>query len=315
MEYNKKSLSLDEMRAKRTVAEVVYKKFTECSRFFDSYAFCFFEGEDGKYYNPRIEKYFKNNFITMVAGNKKEVLRVMKKIQSSDLYKNVCTMFFVDRDYDKPQEQNFDLFETPCYSIENLYAQESSLCKILQAEFGLNIFDSDYNKSIEIYRLRLLEFNQIILRFNAIVKYQHKFKPTVVCQFSGIKTNRLANISVNKVLKSNSYDKQINQLMANLDISSEELYEIEKDLSAEERPELTFRGKNQLDFMVSMIKIFKDLNANGGFFSGKLSRVYITISDNRLSELSQYAVTPPELTTFLENHYSEMKFGRQKSEN
>ena len=160
-----RNVIMEQMRAKRNVAEAVFKKFTEAKDKFDTYAFCFFEGEDGKYYNSRIEKYWGGNFIPLVAGNKKEVLKVMRMIKASPLYNTVCTMFFVDRDYDKSLKgTDKDLFETPCYSIENLYAQETTFCRILQAEFGLSIIDSDYCKCLETYRARLAEFNQIIFQ-------------------------------------------------------------------------------------------------------------------------------------------------------
>ena len=298
-----KEMTLEQMRAKRNVAEAVFKKFTEAKDKFDTYAFCFFEGEDGKYYNSRIEKYWGGNFIPLVAGNKKEVLKVMRMIKASPLYNTVCTMFFVDRDYDKSLKgTDKDLFETPCYSIENLYAQETTFCRILQAEFGLSIIDSDYCKCLETYRARLAEFNQIIFHFNAIVKYQHQCEPDSVCQFNATKTSHLTRISVDEVVKSNHHDRVIAKLLKQLHVSPEKLSKIEENLAQEPKPHLVLRGKNQLDFMVSLIKIFKDLNDKGDYFSRKLTRVYITISENRLSELSQYAVTPPELTEFLNAH-------------
>ena len=239
----------------------------------------------------------------MVAGKKKEVLKVMKMIKASSLYDHVCTMFFVDRDYDKSLKgTDRDLFETPCYSIENLYTQEAAFCKILQAEFGLSIIDADYRKCLDTYKARLSEFNQIIFRFNAIVKYQHQYQPDSICQFSSIRTSHLARISVDEVVRSNRHDSIIAKLLEQLHASPEELSRIEETLAQEPQPHLVLRGKNQLDFMVSLIKIFKDLNAQGDYFSSKLARVHINISENRLSELSQYAVTPPELTEFLKAH-------------
>ena len=59
--------------------------------------------------------------------------------------------------------------------------------------------------------------------------------------------------------------------------------------------------------MVAIIKALKDLNFSGGYFSRKLNNVHINLSDNRLSELSQYAITPPELNEFLEKHKPQVK--------
>lgn len=298
-----KNMTLEQMRAKRNGAEVAFKKFTEAKDMHDTYAFCFFEGEDGKYYNSRVEMYWGANFIPLVAGNKRDVLKVMRMIKEKPLYNKVCTMFFVDRDYDKPsKETNKDLFETPCYSIENLYVQEETFCKILQSEFGLSVIDADYCKCLDTYKARLSEFNQIIFRFNAIIKYQHQYEPDSICQFNDIRTSHLVRISVDEVVKSNRHDSIIEKLLEQLHASPEELSQIEETLAREPQPHLVLRGKNQLDFMVSLINIFKDLNAQGGYFSSKLARVHINISENRLSELSQYAITPSELTEFLEAH-------------
>ncbi len=82
-----------------------------------------------------------------------------------------------------------------------------------------------------------------------------------------------------------------------------ELLEIlENELLEESEPHLVLRGKNQLDFLVSIVMKLKDLNTSGGYFSTKLNNVHVNITENRLSELSQYAITPPELDSFLERH-------------
>jgi len=296
-------ISLEEMREMREMSGVLYKKFTESHEYFATHAFCFYEGEDGKYYNSRIEKFWGTNFIPLVAGNKKEVIRAMKRITSDSLYDDVCVMFFVDRDYDESLKGiNDHLFETPCYSIENLYAQESTLDKILRAEFGLNITDSDYHKCKEVFRLRLAEFNEIILRFNAIVKYQHQYAPDIRCRFSAIKTSHLASISIGQVSQATRHDEQIAILIEKLNADLAVIDEIEGKLRLESDLDNVLRGKNQLDLLVTMIGCFKDANSQGGFFSRELEHVRINISGNRLSELSQYAITPPELNEFLARH-------------
>lgn len=298
-----KEMTLEQMREKRGISEVLFKKFTEANEYFETHAFCFYEGEDGKYYDSRVARYWGSNVITQVAGTKKEVLKIMQKIQSDPLYANVCTMFFIDRDYDESlANTNDDLFETPCYSIENLYAQESVFSRILQSEFGLNFMDSDHHKCLTDYQLRLEEFNQIIIKFNAVVKYQHLYAPEITCQFSSVKTSHLAHIEVGHVVKAVRHDEQINKLISKLSADAGLLLTLEEELRLESVPHLVLRGKNQLDFLVSVIMKLKDLNISGGYFSKKLNSVHINLTENRLSELSQYAITPPELDSFLERH-------------
>ena len=46
-------------------------------------------------------------------------------------------------------------------------------------------------------------------------------------------------------------------------------------------------------------KIIKELNKCSKYFKTKHNNVHLNITDNRLSELSQYAITPVELQKFL----------------
>lgn len=298
-----KNNMLEEMRLQRGNAEVIYKKFTESRKFHNTHAFCIYEGEDGKYYNHRIQRYWNDNIIPFTAGNKKEVLQVMKRITSDPLYTSVCVMFFIDRDYDTSlMGTHKDLFETPCYSIENLYANEIVFQRILQAEFGLNITDSDYYKCISDYKTLLTEFNKIIVKFNAIVKFQHIFAPHIKCQFSSIKTSHIVCVQLDHIAESARFQETIDKLVTQLSAPEEDLKKLEFELIEEKKPELVFRGKNQLDFLVEIIKELKNKSKEGTYFSQRLNNIHITLTENRLSELSQYAITPPELETFLQNH-------------
>jgi hypothetical protein len=47
------------------------------------------------------------------------------------------------------------------------------------------------------------------------------------------------------------------------------------------------------------------VNDDGGYFETKYNNIHINLTSNRLSELSQYAVTPPTLEDFLERHKKE----------
>lgn len=295
--------SLDMMRAKRAVAEAVYKKFTEAVDYHATYAFCFYEGEDGKYYNPRIKSIWGKRFITLEPGNKQAVIKTMQLIQANPLYKEVCLMFFVDRDYDAPLAgTNKDLFETPCYSVENLYAQQTVLEQILQAEFGLNVIDEDFQKCITDYQARIEEFNKEIMRFNALVRYQHEYAPEIPCNFSSIKTSCFARISLDKVSRASKYHEKITMLMEKLKVDAETIDAIEESLCSMPALSYVLRGKNQLDFFVKFVSLLKEQHQNGEYFSAKKNHVYLTLSANRLSELSQYANTPSELIVFLQAH-------------
>ena len=61
-----------------------------------------------------------------------------------------------------------------------------------------------------------------------------------------------------------------------------------------------------MDFFVAFIKQLKSLNSTGGYFSEKYNNIHINITSNRLSELSQYAITPSSLEEFLDVQLSKL---------
>lgn len=300
-------LSLDKMRKERRTYESVYMKFVNSGKYFKSHAFCFYEGEDGKYYDSRIRQRFGDKFITFIVGNKKEVLKLLEKINSTDLYDKVCTMFFIDRDYDvSKSEYNQDLFETPCYSIENFYVQYECLTNILQSEFGLNIVDEDYKKCLRDFKAREEEFNESILEFNALVFLRRqKSESNSNYSFSSVKTSRMIKVDVDKIVRANRYEETISGIKEKLEFEQHEIENAKKELEEKGDYSNNFRGKNQLDFLVEFIKKLKKLNDDGGYFSLKYNNIHINLTSNRLSELSQYAVTPSVLEDFLERHKKE----------
>lgn len=299
---------LEQMRKARGTYEAVFIKFVNNRRYHNSYAFCFYEGEDGKYYDPRIRQKFSDKFMTFIVGNKKEVIKLLKKINSENLYNDVCTMFFIDRDYDKSLKgQDEDIFETPCYSIENLYAQEECLKKILQSEFGLNIIDEDFQKCLRDFRLRSDEFEKCILEFNALAYLRREQSDSNSnFSFGSIKTSHLAKVGVSKVEKSSRYMDTIQEIKDKLNFSEEDIERAKNILNEQGNCSMNFRGKNQLDFFASFIKELKDWNRTGGYFSEKYNNIHINITSNRLSELSQYAVTPSTLEKFLDIHFGQL---------
>lgn len=117
---------LSKMRAGRKSYPAVFMKFVQYKRLHSTHAFCFYEGEDGMYYDRRIEEYLNDGdrFVTLIAGNKQNVLKAMQKICADSAYVSVRKMFFIDRDYDTPQVAHKDLYETPGYSIENCYRRK-----------------------------------------------------------------------------------------------------------------------------------------------------------------------------------------------
>lgn len=304
---NEKTISLKDMRSERDISQAVYIQFLMDRKNSKTHIFCFYKEEDGKYYNPRIEQKFDKYFCYEVK-NKMEVLKLLDRLTSTDLYSDTYMLFFVDREYENGLNNKEELFETPCYSIENLYVQKECLGNVLQLKFGLSETDKDYEKCLHDFELRENEFNSQILEFNALAYLRREKEYSTF--FDSIETSNIINVKVDKVSQLPRYNKMINKIKEKYKFNVKEIEYAKKELINNGNVTLNFRGKNQLHFFVEFIKDLRRLNNIGGYFSGRWNNVNIDITKNCLSELSQCALTPHSLDVFLEKHKE--KFSKLK---
>ena len=297
---------LVEMRLGREESSTAFMEFTSKRKYHSNYAFCFYEGEDGKYYDHRIRSIIGKDFIHIKAGNKIKVLKVMKLIKDKPEYQSVNTMFFVDRDmgFDMKEYKEKDVYVTPCYSIENLYVNEDSFGMILETEFGLNIDDADYitykQKFVEMYH----DFCELMLEFNALVLLRKEKEldcEKVIIQ--NIKTTDLVTIDVySGISKSSKYNDTIEKIKEKLDVKDEEITSAKIGLLEHGEKSNIFRGKNQFDFMTKYIEqLYKGRKE---LFDPVPQNIKIAPNQNRLSTFSLYAQTPECLENFLQAHKS-----------
>lgn len=301
---SERSSLLDEMRQGREEPSTAFMEFTSKRKYHKEYAFCFYECEDGKYYDNRIRNIIGNKSIHIRAGNKQKVLRVMKLIKSKKEYQYVNTMFFVDRDMEFNMEEYLesDLYVTPCYSIENLYVNEESFGMILETEFGLNIDDEDYKK----YKIKFTElydvFCDLMLEFNTLVFLRKEKKCTEV-NIQDIETKNLINVNIlDGVKKTIKYDAIINKIKQDINVIDEEIESAKERLLNYGKKSDIFRGKNQLYFIIKFLEQLCDKSKNKALFKEVPKCIRINPSLNTLSTLSSYAKTPPDLTDFIKKH-------------
>ncbi len=297
---------LVEMRLGREESSTAFMEFTSKRKYHSDYAFCFYEGEDGKYYDHRIRSIIGKDFIHIKAGNKNKVLKVLKLIKDKPEYQSVNTMFFVDRDmsFDMKEYKEKNVYVTPCYSIENLYVNEDSFGMILETEFGLNIDDADYitykQKFVEMYH----DFCELMLEFNALVLLRKEKEldcEKVIIQ--NIKTTDLVTIDIySGISKSPKYNDTIEELKEKLDVKDEEITSAKIRLLEHGEKSNIFRGKNQFDFMTKYIEQL--YQGRKELFDPVPKNIKITPNQNRLSTFSMYAQTPECLETFLQAHKS-----------
>lgn len=301
---NERSSLLDEMRQGREESSTAFMEFANKRAYYQDYAFCFYEGEDGKYYDSRIRGIIGQKFMHIKAGNKKKVLQVMKMIKKKMEYREVNTMFFVDRDmsFNMPEYQECDLYVTPCYSIENLYVSESSFGLILETEFGLNIDESDYKKYIKRFAKLYCAYCELMVEFNALILIcKEKYLDCGKVNIQSIKSTDIINIDiVSGVAKSPKYNEKIEELKRKLNVSDEDVESAKNRLLSYGDKRHIFRGKNQFDFMTKFIEQL--CNRKYELFNPVPTSININPNQNRLSTYSIYAQTPECLETFLQAH-------------
>ncbi len=294
---------INDMRAGREASSTAFMNFASYRRYYNIYAFCFYEGVDGKYYDNRIRKIIGNQVIHIKAGNKNKVLQVMKLIKGKHEYDNINLMFFVDRDMDFQMQEynNKDIYVTPCYSIENLYVSEESFGKILETEFGLNLLENDYKKYMTLFNKYYDCFCTMMYEYNALVYLKKKKKLNDVCIDAN--TNHLVKLDISSGLsKGNRYDEKIDNLKSLVSATDDEIEVAKNELKGFGDIKEVFRGKNQLDFMTTYIELL--YKGKEELFEKELNGIYLSqiTSDARLSFLSVYAKTPQSLIDFLNKH-------------
>ncbi len=293
-------MNIEEVRNKRINAESIFTKFIKNRDFFNEKLFCFFEGEDQKYYGMRIERYAEiseEDTIFYSCGGKEQVLKLYSMLKRN--YSSVKKMFFIDKDFDEINSQG-EIYVTPCYSIENLYVTDKTFKNILHKEFGMNSIDEDFKKCLQDFQDRKKEYNAEIIIFNAWLHYQKdmmKERGRVRINYENIKMNKFFDIKIDtlkikrkitiETLKeeySEAYDVEESQLIKYIDKIENEKF---------------LRGKNQVEFFKAILNDLIDKNRKEVYFSNKIKSLKINPDINFLGSFSIYAETPRTLIDFL----------------
>lgn len=284
--------------------------------------FCFFEGEDRKYYVERIKE--KNPSIEVfghICGNRKSVITVYEKILSENDDVN-SLLFFIDRDYNfDSYEDNTHIYQTPEYSIENLYCKIGVIKKIMEIEFGINPGSKDMNFILDLYNKLFDEF----LRYYSCVNIWYmacekvglpvqinKFKPNsdieivngeLVKRNKNITTNRISQYY--KILLQRDVESRKQYAEQNLERYLEEIDSINtqiRELVPIYDSNKAFRGKFAITFLKKFIGYIRCMN-KCKMLDNKYQHVNLDENQpNFLSNFSKYAVTPECLDNYINQH-------------
>ena len=298
------------LRESRQKGVVAFTKFCQDIKGHEDCIFCFFEGEDVKYYGPRIEQYTEYSFSKIINYNcngREEVEKVFALITKKTVYDKINKMFFIDKDYLPSEEANANLYQTPCYSIENFYSSVECFGRIINREFGINTIDADYNKCICDYTNRLHEFHNNTSLLNIWLycqrlKEESEKKEAII--LSDFKMSKLfSNISIKQLeLKKPITIETLKGFFPNAyEISNEQIDDIQQSWKSKTiKP--VFRGKFELEFLRRILESLITENKSRTYFSRFYKCVRLSPGINMLSSFSTYADTPNCLVEFLTAH-------------
>lgn len=292
--------AIDLITRSRNSSVVAFHKFVLLHRKYKTDLFCFYEGKDTQYYFPRINDLSNREHHPIICGNKKAVLDTYSAIKSK--YSDFDFAFFIDSDFDECVNQD-KIYNTPCYSIENLYCTEKVLKNILKNEFMLKETDSAFSKIIDLFNENQKNFHKSTSLFN-VWYYTIKQK----AKKSGV----LPKISLNEKFPKEFVTIKIGEINSNYDLKKiKEKYpetievteeDIKKSLKHfyDREPVKRHRGKYEIEFFLFFLKyLIEDCNTHKKILRNKTK--FNVESAQILTQLSQYAETPECLKTFIKN--------------
>ncbi len=284
---------------------IAYQYFDKHIRQNKEGLFCFFEGEDDStYYISRIKTYCKEQYFLIDCKGKEKVLKVHKLINYHREYDKYKKAYFVDRDFDPPlAPMSPPIYETPCYSVENLYVSVEVFKEILQSAFALNVVDEAFEKCVELYKERQKEFHEAVLLLNSWIAclrtIRHETGEKLDITLNDTLPKGFVVFSLEKITQ--KYDLQkitTSKQFAKAPIIPDEVLQEKIEAFRAVDQCKVFRGKYELEFLYKMLNALIEDAANEKKYLPKKRKSSLSMSD-MLMQFSQYAETPECLITYL----------------
>ena len=220
-------------------------------------------------------------------------------------YANVRAAYFIDRDFDESISERGlnEIYETPCYSIENFYTSVECFSEVLRSEFKLMDSDENFERCVSLYKKLQEEFHNAVELLNTWIACQRdKSSPLNISKRSVLD---FVKIDLNQITQKYVIDDFYRMFPGAIAISQEELDARLTELRSITRQK-SFRGKWEIEFLRKFLEKLKhEANtANYHYFTRKV-KVVLSLSEiNIISDLSQYADTPDCLDSYLKSFIS-----------
>lgn len=271
--------------------------------------FCVFEGEDAKYYGVRIDALTAIEDRRQIpCRGKEDVLKLYDRVVADERLSKSNTIFFIDHDFDgtRGRMSGDRLYVTPCYSVENLYVNDSVIRRILIEEYGVDNFEDseEIDSLIVLYNKLLSQFCQCLTTLNAWISLQRERErenPSSKLNLNNKKLNSFVSISLDKVDQIYTKEDLSSLFPESIEIGDDDLLEREEEFRIVDRV-YVYRGKYLVEFLRLFLSLIKEdrHSDNPLYFKQKKNTKLLLSRANILSELSQYAETPDCLRMFLD---------------
>lgn len=297
----------DALRQHRETYTVAWRRFLLAFSKTPNDLYCFFEGDDAKYYGTRIESSLRGvKWHNLNVGGKVGVLRIVSLLQAGSRYRDAFVAVFVDRDFDDKHPDFDRLYVTPCYSVENLYCTPRAIERIFRSEFGLGLLDdgkSELDSVRDYYEAMLDLFIDVIQDLNVwlyIQRVEERAGNGTCLSVKDFGIDRIASVVTAGVKKRYSLDS-ISEFFPQAKAVSEKDLRDSSEVFKDVDKRVAFRGKWLSEFMrVLVSKLAEDRNSPKPTVFRAHGCVRLRISRaNLLSELAQYADTPDCLVSYL----------------
>lgn len=298
---------VEELVASKSKSSAILTKYINDHDEYPNKFFCFFEGEDYKYYRTRILQYLdikEEEIFHYDCNGKKEVLKVYEDLLED---KKVKKLFFIDKDFDEDIKKE-KVFQTDCYAIENYYVTDSAFRSFLSTEFDLNGNDKNFRKCFNDYRKIREKFNVSITKLNAYIYCMRKRDREEPERIKLPRETDILNKFIQKIEVDNIIEKpeknieEIGELLGDTRaIDKKEVIAKTKEFEQVKEKENVYRGKFEIYFIKKFVtSLVARIKAND-YFEEYDKNIHIDINSNILTYMSTYAETPEKLKTFLLN--------------
>lgn len=297
----------DLIREREQASSVAYQNFVLLTGTNPNDLFCFFENKDAPYYHLRLKSNFNGVFHYISCGNKSLVHKTYKLITHHKEYNKYKKAFFIDRDFDESIKGEFnDIYETPSYSIENLYCSVESIKELIRTDFQIGEESPIHYKILDLYQNLQTDFLNASLLFNAWYKLQKSKRVQLQRKLEVSLDDSLIPGFIEMSLQGISNNYTLNNILEKypncLPYDDQELNNVISELEQSDL-RLVLRGKYVFNFMTSFIRKLIEDGADKSKRTVLDKKVKYNMDNSMaLTLLTTYAETPQCLEQFIQQY-------------